>query len=43
MLNITRVYNSTSAVSNMRRIIALCRDFSERREAFGKKLSELPL
>ncbi len=43
MLNVTRVYNATSAVSNMRRMIGLCRDYSERREAFGKKLSELPL
>jgi alkylation response protein AidB-like acyl-CoA dehydrogenase len=43
MLNITRVYNATTAVANMRRIIALCRDYSDRRSAFGKKLNELPL
>lgn len=39
MLNVTRIYNATSAVSNMRRMIALCRDYSERRQAFGKKLN----
>ena len=43
MLNITRMHNAISAVSNMRRIIALARDFSDKRVTFGKKISEHPL
>jgi alkylation response protein AidB-like acyl-CoA dehydrogenase len=40
MLNITRLHNSISAVSNMRRITALARDFSDKRVTFGKKIKE---
>ncbi|CAI2363229.1 unnamed protein product [Moneuplotes crassus] len=40
MLNITRMHNSISAVSNMRRIIALARDYSHKRETFGKKIED---
>ena len=40
MLTITRIHNSLSAVSNMRRIIALANDFKERRTAFGKLLKD---
>ena len=43
MLNITRIHNSVSALSAMRRICALVRDYSEKRNAFGAKLNELPL
>ena len=43
MLNITRLHNSIMAVSSMRRVLALARDFSNRRTAFGKKINELPL
>lgn len=40
MLNITRLHNALSAVSNMRRIIALARDYSTKRVTFGKKISD---
>jgi putative acyl-CoA dehydrogenase len=43
LFNVTRVYNAVSAVSLMRRGIALTRDWACRRSAFGKHLSELPL
>ncbi|KAL0485954.1 acyl-CoA dehydrogenase [Acrasis kona] len=43
MLNITRLYNSISAVSRMRRVVNIARDYAQRRIAFGRTLSELPL
>ncbi|CAL1261840.1 unnamed protein product [Larinioides sclopetarius] len=43
MLNITRVHNSISCVSYMRKILLLSRDYSRKRVAFGKTLSETPL
>jgi hypothetical protein len=43
MLNVTRTWNSVSAVALMRRGIALARDFAKRRVAFGAPLSEKPL
>ncbi|HEX6199660.1 MAG TPA: acyl-CoA dehydrogenase family protein, partial [Thermoanaerobaculia bacterium] len=43
MLNITRLWNAVSAVSFMRRGIALARDHARRREAFDAPLAELPL
>ena len=43
MLNITRLHNSVMAISMMRRVLALSRDFSNRRVAFNKKISDLPL
>ena len=43
MLNVTRLHNSIAATSAMRRILALARDFANRREAFGKKINQLPL
>lgn len=43
MLNITRIYNSSSAVSLMRRFLALLRDYSNRRDVFNSRLNELPL
>jgi alkylation response protein AidB-like acyl-CoA dehydrogenase len=43
MLNVTRLWNAVSAVSFMRRGIALARDYAARREAFGAPLAEQPL
>lgn len=38
LFNITRVYNACCAVGYMRRGLALAVDYSQKREAFGKKL-----
>ena len=43
MLNVTRTWNSVSAVALMRRGIALARDYAKRRVAFGATLAEKPL
>ncbi len=43
ILNITRLYNAVAAVSEMRRGIALARDYAEKRRAFGKRLADQPL
>ncbi len=43
LLNITRLWNGISAVSLMRRSIALALDYSRKRSAFGSLLSEKPL
>lgn len=44
LVNITRLYNSIAAVSFMRRIIALARDYAHRRQvAGGMTLAESPL
>jgi len=43
MLNVTRLWNSFCALAEMRRAIALARDYGSRRRAFGSKLSEKPL
>ncbi|MEZ4393680.1 MAG: acyl-CoA dehydrogenase family protein [Polyangiales bacterium] len=43
MLNITRTWNAVSAVSFMRRAMALSRDYARRRVAFGAPLAEKPL
>lgn len=43
MLNITRTWNSVSAVSYMRRGLALAADYASRRVAFGAPLSEKAL
>jgi alkylation response protein AidB-like acyl-CoA dehydrogenase len=43
MLNVTRTWNSVSAVALMRRGIALARDYAKRRHAFGAPLSDKPL
>lgn len=43
VLNITRLYNAVSAVSYMRRSIALATDYARRRQAFGKLLIDQPL
>ena len=43
MLNITRLWNGISAVSLMRRAVALALDYARKRVAFGAPLSEKPL
>jgi acyl-CoA dehydrogenase len=43
MLNVTRTWNSVSAVALMRRGLALARDYAARRVAFGAPLDEKPL
>ena len=43
LLNITRLWNGISAVSLMRRSIALALDYAHKRRAFGAPLSEKPL
>src|SRR6202008_3850462 len=43
MLNVTRTWNSVSAVALMRRGLALARDYAKRRIAFGAPLAEKPL
>ncbi|MDQ1639110.1 MAG: acyl-CoA dehydrogenase [Pyrinomonadaceae bacterium] len=43
LLNITRLWNGISAVSLMRRSIALALDYSQKRSVFGAPLSEKPL
>ncbi|UCH47358.1 MAG: acyl-CoA dehydrogenase family protein [Betaproteobacteria bacterium] len=43
MLNITRTWNSVSAVSYMRRGLALAADYASRRVAFGAPLSQKAL
>ena len=43
MLTLTRIHNSVSAASGMRRIINLSRDYSTKRFAFGKPIKDFPL
>jgi acyl-CoA dehydrogenase len=43
VLNITRLWNGISAVSLMRRAVALALDYAHKRTAFGALLSEKPL
>ncbi len=43
MLNITRLYNGVSAVSYAQRAVQLASDYAKKREAFGKRLIDLPL
>ena len=38
LLNITRLYNTCCAASQMRRAVTLATDFARKREAFGKRL-----
>lgn len=40
LFNITRIYNTISAVSYIRRAYALCKSYSTIREAFGKPIAE---
>jgi alkylation response protein AidB-like acyl-CoA dehydrogenase len=43
MLNITRTWNAVVSTCGMRRALALCTDYAQRRVAFGAPLSEKPL
>lgn len=43
MLQVTRLWNSVTAVSGMRRGLALARDYARRRAAFGRRLADQPL
>lgn len=43
VLQVTRLWNSIGALATMRRCIALIRDYSQRRVAFGRPLLEQPL
>src|SRR6185369_8508830 len=43
LLNVTRLWNGISAVSLMRRGVALASDYARKRSAFGAMLSEKPL
>jgi putative acyl-CoA dehydrogenase len=43
VLNITRIYNSICALGHMRRCLDLAQDYSRKRVAFGRPLSEHPL
>lgn len=43
ILNITRIYNSICALSQMRRALDWAQSYSQQRWAFGKKLSDHPL
>ena len=43
VLNVTRTWNSVSAVSYMRRGLALARDYAKKRVAFGAPLADKPL
>lgn len=43
MLNVTRVWNAVSAIGEMRRALALSRDYAQKRRVFGEKLADKPL
>jgi acyl-CoA dehydrogenase len=43
MLHLTRTWNSVTAVSYMRRGLALARDYAQKRQAFGTHLAQKPL
>jgi alkylation response protein AidB-like acyl-CoA dehydrogenase len=43
MLNITRLYNSITAVSEIQRGFTLSRDYALKRHAFGSNLASMPL
>nr|KAG5690091.1 hypothetical protein BaRGS_016399 [Batillaria attramentaria] len=43
MLTLTRLHNSLSAASSMRRMVNMARDYSTRRSAFGSVLKDYPL
>jgi alkylation response protein AidB-like acyl-CoA dehydrogenase len=43
MLNVTRTWNAVTAVSLMRRGLALARDYARKREAFGEPIINHPL
>lgn len=43
MFNVTRLYNSVTSIAAFRRILTLATDYSKKRRAFDKEISEHPL
>lgn len=43
MFNVTRLYNSVTSIAAFRRILTLATDYSSKRVAFGKAISEQPM
>lgn len=43
MLQITRIHNAVGSAAGMRRILSIARDYSHRRKAFGKTISQYPI
>ena len=43
MLTMTRIHNAIAAISGMRRVLQLSRDYSTKRFAFGKYIADHPL
>lgn len=43
LFNVTRIYNATTTVGALRRLLDLAKDFSNKRIAFKKKINEHPL
>ena len=42
MLNVTRLYNASCVVGSMNRLYSIVLNYSTKRKAFGKELSQLP-
>ncbi len=43
LFNVTRIYNACTTVGSFKRLLDLSKDYSQKRIAFGKKLSDHPL
>lgn len=43
MFNVTRLYNSVTSLAAFRRLLTLAHDYSNKRVAFGKSISDQPL
>ena len=43
MFNVTRLYNSVTSIAAFRRILTLATDYSQKRRAFDKEISQHPL
>lgn len=43
LFNVTRIHNAASSVAYLRRAVAVARDYSYRRSAFGHALADTPL
>jgi alkylation response protein AidB-like acyl-CoA dehydrogenase len=42
MLNVTRLYNASSAIGSMNRLYSIVVNYSTKRKAFGKELINQP-
>jgi putative acyl-CoA dehydrogenase len=42
-LNITRLYNAVCSIGTIARVLALAKDYAQKREVFGRRLSEQPI